>query len=147
MEEGAGRICDKHFLCKDGQRNRTNITKSQTHCVILLNSNSRIASFVARLLEKSPNSTLGKLSGGAVRWKAGDAAGARDALRAVIADNSNPNFYGAYVLCFCHADLGEHAECEAMVAVASGLLEAKVKLHYKFTKTSHVRLQLATSNV
>ena len=88
----------------------------------------RMAGHVARLLERSPNSTLGKLSGGAVKWNrgAGDAGAARDALKAVIADNGNPNFYGAYVLCFCHEELAEYAECEAMVAVASGLLEAKV---------------------
>ena len=56
----------------------------------------------------------------------GDANEARDALKAVIADNANPNFYGAYVLCFCHEELAEYAECEAMAALALGLLEAKV---------------------
>ena len=31
----------------------------------------RMAGHVARLLERSPNSTLGKLSGGAVKWDRG----------------------------------------------------------------------------
>ena len=88
----------------------------------------RMAGHVSRLLERNANSTLGKLSGGAVEWNRGkgDARAARDALKSTIGDSGNPNFYGAYILSFCHVELAEYAECEAMVAVALGMLEAKV---------------------
>ncbi len=79
-------------------------------------------------LEKNPNSVLGKLAVGANAWKQEkDSAKARDVIKPVIDVSDSPNFYGAYILCFCHHDLGEYAECEALISTARHLLEAKVK--------------------
>jgi superkiller protein 3 len=90
----------------------------------------RALQYVDRLLEKSPNSTLGKLSKGAIKWKESDFAGARDILKPVVGGNENPNFYGSYVLCFCHDQLKEFSECEAQVGITSNILEVKVKEEY-----------------
>lgn len=82
--------------------------------------------YIDKLLELNESSSLGILSLGALKWHEKNYQVCLDILTPVLSDNSNPNFYGSYILCDALIKMKSFSSAQRQVEITLNNL-SKVK--------------------